>query len=125
MMEVLQILPDTIRSLIKNLPAATVDQVEEIRIRIDRPLEVTISDRPYYPSRRGERYIVTSRDALQFLNKLSDFSLYALEEELKRGYIAVRGGHRVGLAGKVIVEKGQVKAIKEIGSYNIRIAKQQ
>lgn len=30
-----------------------------------------------------------------------------MEEELKRGYVTLRGGHRIGLAGKVITEKAQ------------------
>lgn len=34
-------------------------------------------------------------------------------------------GHRVGLAGKVITEGGKVKAIRDVSSFNIRIAKEQ
>ena len=55
---------------------------------------------------------------------MSQFSLYTFEEELKRGYITIAGGHRVGLAGKVILENGVVKAIRDISSFNIRIARQ-
>lgn len=52
-------------------------------------------------------YIVTAEDAIYLLNKLSQFSIYTMEEELKRGYVTLRGGHRIGLAGKVITEKAQ------------------
>ena len=69
-------------------------------------------------------YIVQPEDALHLLNKISHFSIYALEEELKRGYITIEGGHRVGLAGKVILEEGRVKAIRDVSSFNIRIAKE-
>ena len=69
-------------------------------------------------------YEVSRQDAEQLLSHLSQFSLYTLEEELKRGYITIAGGHRVGLAGKVILEKGVVKAIRDISSFNIRIARQ-
>ena len=68
--------------------------------------------------------MVHDEDAEQLLHHLSQFSLYALEEELKRGYITVSGGHRVGLAGKVILENGAVKAIRDVSSFNIRIARQ-
>jgi stage III sporulation protein AA len=50
--------------------------------------------------------------------------VYTLEEELKRGYITVSGGHRVGLAGKTVLEQGRVKHLKEIASFNIRIARE-
>ncbi|MFD6442980.1 stage III sporulation protein AA, partial [Peribacillus sp. NPDC060186] len=58
------------------------------------------------------------------LNQIGQFSLYTLEEELKRGYITIAGGHRVGLAGKAILENGAVKAIRDISSFNIRIARE-
>ncbi len=47
-----------------------------------------------------------------------------MEEELKRGYVTLRGGHRIGLAGKVITEKSSVKMIRDVSSFNIRIARQ-
>jgi stage III sporulation protein AA len=93
--------------------------LEEIRIRIDRPIEITMKGAPMFLS-----YIIRQEDAFNLLNKISQFSIYTLEEELKRGYITVSGGHRIGLAGKVILEEGKVKAIRDIASFNIRIAKE-
>lgn len=124
MNDILQILPATIKEMVHNLPEEMKNNVEEIRLRIDRPLEVIAYGKPYYPLVKNERYIVTKEDGRFFLNQLSQYSLYAFEEELKQGYITVRGGHRVGLAGRVIMENGKVKGIREISSYNIRIARQ-
>lgn len=124
MQEVLDVLPDTLKKIITRCPQETIKKIEEIRVRLHRPLEVVIEGKPVYPKSDQEPYIVSSQDAMELLNKLSRHSLYALEEELKRGYITIRGGHRVGLAGKVITEKGQVKIIRDISSYNIRIARQ-
>lgn len=50
--------------------------------------------------------------------------MYTLEEELKKGYVTIRGYHRVGLAGRVITENGGVKGLRDIASFNIRIARQ-
>ncbi|RPK15695.1 hypothetical protein FH5_01130 [Priestia endophytica] len=58
------------------------------------------------------------------LSQLSQSSMYMLEEELQKGYITIKGGHRVGLAGRVITENGKVKAIRDITSLNIRIARE-
>ncbi|RBW70600.1 stage III sporulation protein AA [Bacillus taeanensis] len=124
MEDVLHVLPKPIQALLESYPPLQRNSIEEIRIRINRPLEVIISGCPIYPKKNDKMHIVSMEDAVHLLNKLSHYSLYALEEEVKRGYITIRGGHRVGLAGKVITEKGHVKAIKEIGSYNIRIARQ-
>jgi stage III sporulation protein AA len=122
--EILAVLPEKIREIVVNLPSTTRERIEEIRIRISRPLEIVIDGKPVFPSLLENQFNITASDAIHLLNQLSDYSLYALEEELKRGYITIRGGHRVGLAGKVITEKGQVKAIRDISSFNIRIARQ-
>lgn len=124
MEEVLTVLPESIRTIIMQLPPNEQANIEEIRIRIHRPLELISDGKTYQWKTKRDQYIVDAKDGIQLLNKLSHYSLYALEEELKRGFITIRGGHRVGLAGKVITEKGQVKAIRDISSFNIRIAKE-
>lgn len=116
---VLSFLPKTIIEPLEVIPPFQLIEIEEIRIRIGRPIEVTMAgNTDFLP------YIVQPNDALQLLNKISHHSIYALEEELKRGYITIDGGHRIGLAGKVILENGKVKAIRDISSFNIRIAKE-
>lgn len=113
-------LPKSIASHIGQIPPNQKDELEEIRVRINRPIEITVSGCPlcFLP------YIVTADDAFHLMNKISHFSIYTLEEELKQGYITIAGGHRIGLAGKVILEGGKVKAIRDISSFNIRIARE-
>ncbi|MCM3730649.1 stage III sporulation protein AA [Fictibacillus nanhaiensis] len=118
--KIFRLFPDEIQQLLRDLPASIIQSVEEIRVRIEQPIEIVCSGKPIYPSERP----VSAEEAQVLLNRLSQHSLYALEEELKRGYITISGGHRVGLAGKVITEHGFVKAIKEISSFNVRIARQ-
>ncbi|MFC7783379.1 stage III sporulation protein AA [Rossellomorea sp. GCM10028870] len=119
MQEVLALLPSTISDKVLSLPQDLIDRIEEIRVRTNRVLEVTARGKPYFLS-----YTVTEEDSEQLINKLSRHSFYTLEEELKRGYITIEGGHRVGLAGKVILEGGVVKGIRNLSSFNIRIARQ-
>jgi stage III sporulation protein AA len=116
---VLSFLPKTIIEQINQIPPFQIPEIEEIRIRIHRPIEVTFGGESIFLP-----YIVHPEDAVHLLNKISHHSIYALEEELRRGYITIDGGHRVGLAGKVILESGKVKAIRDISSFNIRIAKE-
>ncbi|MEH7095162.1 stage III sporulation protein AA [Neobacillus vireti] len=116
---ILTFLPKNLASLINQIPPNQKEEVEEIRIRINRPIEITLKGAPRFLS-----YIIQPEDAFHLLNKISQFSIYTLEEELKRGYITISGGHRIGLAGKVILEDGKVKAIRDISSFNIRIARE-
>lgn len=124
MEDIIRILPEKIKLLIIQLPDEVKNCAEEIRIRIDRPLEVVAKGIPYYPTKDGKFYVVTKEEGRFLLNQLSQYSLYAFEEELKQGFITIRGGHRVGLAGKVVIENGKVRGLREISSYNIRIARQ-
>ncbi|WP_110111285.1 stage III sporulation protein AA [Bacillus sp. CGMCC 1.16541] len=117
--EVVQVLPNSIREVASRYIASSVNHLEEIRIRINRPIEFIINSHPYFDS-----YTATKEDALFILNKLSQFSIYMIEEELRKGYVTIEGGHRVGLAGKVITENGQVKVIRDVTSFNIRVAKE-
>lgn len=115
---VLEMLP---RSILTDMEGMTLneEEVEEIRIRVGRPLEVMAGRRVHY----GIRPIVRE-EAEIFMNKISQFSFYMLDEELRRGYITIKGGHRVGIAGKVILENGCVKGIREVTFFNIRVARQ-
>lgn len=119
MEDVIGMLPKAIANQMNQLSPFQLNDMEEIRIRIGRPLEITCGGKPIFLS-----YTVKAEDAIQLLNKISHFSIYTLEEELKRGYVTVAGGHRVGLAGKVILEAGKVKAITDVSSFNFRIARE-
>ncbi len=116
---ILNFLPKKIADLISQIPPNQKEELEEIRIRINRPIEITLRGAPRFLS-----YITKPEDAFHLMNKISHHSIYTLEEELKRGFITVSGGHRIGLAGKVILEGGMVKAIRDVSSFNIRIARE-
>ncbi|HZG69940.1 MAG TPA: stage III sporulation protein AA [Chondromyces sp.] len=119
MEKILAYLPKTIAEQINSLPSHVKKEIEEIRVRIAKPLEVTARGIPYFLD-----YVTSPDDGEKLINKIGQYSFYALEEELKRGYITIEGGHRIGLAGKVVLENGRVKAIRHLSSFNIRIAKE-
>lgn len=119
MKELLEMLPESIKKEILKIHPASLYRIEEIRIRVMKKVEVIIAGRPIFISS-----ITTYEDSINLLNELSHYSIYTLEEELKKGYITVRGGHRVGLSGRVITENGRVKAIRDVTSFNIRIARE-
>ena len=55
---------------------------------------------------------------------ICDNSIYAYQNQICQGFITLKGGHRVGITGEVIVENDKVKNISYIHSLNFRIAKQ-
>ncbi|WP_035346105.1 stage III sporulation protein AA [Halalkalibacter hemicellulosilyticus] len=124
MHEISSVLPHSIRQVLKQMDRTVFSTIEEIRLRMNKPLEVISAGLPYYPRQQDRVYVVSADDAKFVMNQLSQYSIYAFEEELRRGFITITGGHRVGLAGKVILEKGSVKTLRDISSFNIRVARQ-
>lgn len=118
---ILSCICDHLKQVIGTIAEEDFNQIEEIRIRVDKPIIVyknkkeTLINPEIYP---------TSEDILLTLELMSDFSLYALEEELKNGYITLQGGHRVGITGKAVIDNGCIKTIKSINGMNIRLSHQ-
>ena len=64
----------------------------------------------------------TERIIRETLDYVSNYSLYAYENELRQGFITIEGGHRIGMAGQVIIEDRKIKNLKQISSLNVRIS---
>ncbi len=130
MANVLQLLPAELQQLLSKLPERVIAKLEEIRIREGRPLEIAHEGGFGFVGQDGrlhasaeEAYKPTAELCRKLLERITNHSLYAMEEELKRGYITVAGGHRIGLAGRTVLESGTVRGLRDIGGFNIRIAR--
>ncbi len=102
--------------------------ITEIRIRVNKPLCVRISGREYFIASDGtaynsseKAYKPTANDINNAIELMSNYSLYAFEEELKNGYITLSGGHRVGICGQAVLNSGEIRTLKNINGLNIRI----
>ena len=115
--EILRVLPLKVSNEIRVYFES--DKIQEIRIKVGKYIILN--------SFKGEKilnYVVTSEDIKQILVKISNYSLYAYEEEIKQGYITIKGGHRIGIAGECVVVNGVIRTIKNISSLNIRICRE-
>lgn len=120
MYEVLRLLPEKMKQAIGQKVSEKWEQLQEIRLRLNRPVELNF----HHYVEWLDDLIFTASDSIYVLNQLSEHSLYRLEDELREGYITVQGGHRVGLAGEVTTENGQMKQLQHITFFNIRIARE-
>ena len=103
----------------KNQNAKIEDNLEEIRIRINRPIILKLRNMDICIN-----YTVSERDIMQTLEKLCENSLYAYKKQIAEGYITVKGGHRVGITGTGVVEEEKIINLKYISSLNFRIARE-
>ena len=93
--------------------------LEEIRIRSNRPLILKFND-----NEKIFDYIVTVEDLIETLQKICENSIYSYQSQICNGFITIRGGHRVGISGNVVIENGKIININYISSLNFRIAKE-
>jgi len=120
MEEILRLFPEEIKHGLVSHIGSRWDRLQEIRVRLNTPIELNFGKEIEWAA----ELIPSHRDCQHLLNQLSDFSLYRMEDELRQGYVTIRGGHRIGLAGMATTKNGQVQALRNIGFFNIRIAKE-
>ncbi len=71
---------------------------------------------------RAERAILPTADELEsVLYEASERSVYAVENQLKQGFLTAKEGERIGLGGSYVYEGGSVNAVREITSLCIRV----
>ena len=93
-------------------------ELREIRLRADRPtIFVTATRTVELPWRPGPIQLQALVEAL------SGHSLYARAEETSHGFLTLRGGHRMGLCGRVVHRKAGLSVV-DVGAACIRIAAQ-
>lgn len=116
MQKIINKMPVTLRNVLSEIPEDVRNSLEEIRIRINQPVRVISGGRELILKNCS-----IDRQAIDnIMNNLLDYSIYAYEEDLAKGFITIEGGHRVGVCGRVVTENGGIRLIKEISSLNIR-----
>lgn len=115
--QALHFVPSTIREAVEGLPA--MERIEEIRLRRGRRVTYLAQGKEH------ALRIVATDDILQAtLDAATAQSHYAAQEMLKRGFVTVVGGHRLGVCGTGVYQNGELRTIKDVSSINLRIARQ-
>ena len=128
--EVGPFLPQKIRLILERSAKPLWNELEEVRLRLGRPLALHGRRGDCFLSESGEvvsaaaAYRPLRADLEKALQLISSSSLYAFAEELRSGYLTIPGGHRVGLCGQAVVEGGRVVRLKHITGLNYRVARQ-
>lgn len=128
--EILNFMPPIVKGIISSLPKDTRNSLEEVRLRLGKPLMICGDGWDSYVDLTGmlmknhrSAYIVTKSDISKAAEIIQGFSVYSYREELKNGYITIPGGHRIGITGRAIIEDGNIKTIRDISFINYRVAR--
>ena len=123
-------LPEHCSCGLQNVRSAVEDKITEIVLRSDRPLCIYLSKRLFYVTENGcltDSYLtkglvtISGKDIESTVLKLCDYSIYAFQNEINSGFITVKGGIRVGICGKAVINNGKLSNVRDIGTLSFRI----
>ncbi|MCH5267745.1 MAG: stage III sporulation protein AA [Lachnospiraceae bacterium] len=105
------------------------ERLQEIRLRISEPVILRYGGKEYFLAQEGflsrepDVAVHIHREELkEAMEYISNYSRYAYEEEMRQGFLTIQGGHRIGLAGRVIREDNHIKGMQHISCMNVRLA---
>lgn len=119
---------DRIYRVLSFVPQEIKQNSDEIRLRLNLPLCLTVKGKVYFVCQDGSvtdfqsvnSFIVTKQDLQSTVAKLCNNSVYMHENEIKQGFISLPFGNRAGICG-VFNDGGSLVTVT---SLNIRIARQ-
>lgn len=114
--QAVRLLPEKQRKSLLFLPSETQNAVEELRLRCDRALCLTINGGIL--ELEGQ---ITAEDIRETLDRASQYSFHTVQESMKQGFLTAQGGLRVGLGGSMMVQNGQIQGYRSVSSLCIRI----
>ena len=115
------VLPPRLRNAASALAARDKAAAEELRLRAGSAAQVILNG--------GETelfsgYAVTPRDIADIIEIATGASAHSAMESIRRGFVTVRGGCRIGLCGTAVAGRNGIEGMRRISSVNIRIPRE-
>lgn len=129
--DLLPLFPRPLASLLAAVPPDVAERLEEIRLGVGRPLLLVLDTGDAFLNKAGqltrrleEAATVEATVFAELVGRMTKWSVYAFEEELRLGFLTLPGGHRVGLAGRGVIRDGRLSLLRDLSSCNIRLARE-
>ncbi len=121
-------LPEEWICALKALTTQEKASIQELRMRGGEPLVLSTVGGLRYLSNGGLTalrqpgvWVCTPAQLARCVSLLCDEAVYAHQEELRQGYIALPGGIRVGVAGRAVVQGGYIRSVQAVSALCIRL----
>lgn len=124
-------MPPLLRKTLGNVDPAAQKRVNEVRLRVNRPVSFIFSEGAMFLRSDGtlstnphvsNTVIVSAEDIENVLRGVSRYSLHSCTKELAQGYFTIEQGIRVGIAGTM--SGANEPTLKYISSLNFRVSRQ-
>ena len=120
--KLLEFFPEPLRASAAELLERRGSEVEEFRFRRDAPIGVLLLGREI-TIRAADRPLLADGPLLgELLRRATKNSAYAVQNQIREGFLTLPGGHRMGVCGCAVCERGEIRTIREIQSLCLRIS---
>lgn len=123
--EIYPYLGDKFARCISKLPTSVLCSINEIRVRAYGAVSVTADGKNITVyDESGKPLAPELDDSEQIFVRLCGGTVYKYENEIRNGYITVKGGHRVGFCGTAVYNGKELVTVKDITSVTFRISRE-
>ena len=130
-MEVVPYFSEKISSVLAAVSSDVRKTVREIRLRQGRPLSLVLMGTTIFLTKSGagreipdENCLVPDEsDLKESFQRVCGYSVHSCEEQIRQGFLTLKGGHRVGISGTAVQENEKILTLREVSSMNFRIAR--
>ena len=118
-LEAIESLPTSMRERLGAIPMEVKKRAREVRIRAGRPVVVELGAEQYCLSGK-----TSTMELAECFRALCGYSVHSHTEEIRQGFLTVKGGHRAGLCGTAVYQEDVLYNVRDISSINLRIARE-
>lgn len=129
--EAISLLPPKTKAFLEKAAADFGGVIYEICFRSEKPLMLITSSGTLFITKNGALseklpdfpLTTTKQQLAEILRALTEYSLHSFKNEINSGFITVKGGHRAGVVGTAVYDKGELISVNDVSSINLRIAR--
>lgn len=126
--EILPLLPKDVTRIVDKVKDEKLAEISEMKLRVGKEVNLKIGSfekaLSQFVENKNEIYLVTREDINKTIGFMCRNSLYSANEEIKNGFITIKGGHRIGISGRTVMENEVIKSIKDFSGINIRVSRE-
>ncbi len=122
--------PEKLRNAFNSLDHNLLESLCEIRIRVSLPVVLVFSDCKCFLTESGRITQFYNSNTLAFdetevrqiFERMCNYSVYAVTQNICSGFITIDNGCRVGVYGTAVSENNSINSVRNIKGLNVRIA---
>ncbi len=126
----ISVMPRFISDILSNIDSGVINQINEIRLRIDKPIIIYVKSKAYFIELNGKLtsrvnkhcLCICSEDFNAVCDRLCNNSYHTNMQTMTNGYITAKNGSRIGIASTAVKKDGVIHSVRDITSINIRIS---